>query len=334
MHLHDKVMNAAVLRVAGEDGRIWTLPGAADIKAKIKNAPVRYVLDDATSALAAQAGYSDQNRFDAFQDILRFPATRAWVEWSERGRVAELSRLGLADFDESSDRRGRAGALIEADESGRRGAVSVVWENAEGAPDLSPFSIDYDLDDPDFSQQAAANAYSVRVSDCESLSRCLTHACFRLRPAWSAYHHRYARTDRALKTVIASELSNIASDMVFVGAFFLILQARGALTLEPSNLARLNAARRAREKPELLDYVQVGLNLAGGADGGRASAGAGRTTPRLHHVCGHLVRRGATVFWRRAHMRGDPHAGAIRSRTIMVKGSAAASAGSQANAGA
>jgi hypothetical protein len=47
-----------------------------------------------------------------------------------------------------------------------------------------------------------------------------------------------------------------------------------------------------------------------------ATSESGRLSPRLHHVRGHIVRRGASVFWRSPHMRGSARLGQVRSRTV------------------
>ena len=46
--------------------------------------------------------------------------------------------------------------------------------------------------------------------------------------------------------------------------------------------------------------------------------GAGRRSPRLHHVRGHLVRRDSQVFWRLPHLRGNASRGVVRSRTVCL----------------
>ena len=41
-----------------------------------------------------------------------------------------------------------------------------------------------------------------------------------------------------------------------------------------------------------------------------------RRASRLHHVRGHLVRRGGKIFWRVPHIRGSARSGVIRQRTV------------------
>jgi hypothetical protein len=43
-----------------------------------------------------------------------------------------------------------------------------------------------------------------------------------------------------------------------------------------------------------------------------------RRGPRLHHVRGHIARRGDKVFWRLPHLRGSARLGVVRSRTVQL----------------
>jgi hypothetical protein len=38
----------------------------------------------------------------------------------------------------------------------------------------------------------------------------------------------------------------------------------------------------------------------------------------LHHVRGHIARRGDKVFWRLPHLRGNARLGVVRSRTVQL----------------
>jgi hypothetical protein len=82
-------------------------------------------------------------------------------------------------------------------------------------------------------------------------------------------------------------------------------------------LERLNKARAKCGKAALLDQMEVFAPLLPeykSEHGG--GSGASRRTCRLHHVRGHLVRRGSTLFWRVPHLRGSARAGSLRTRTV------------------
>jgi hypothetical protein len=97
----------------------------------------------------------------------------------------------------------------------------------------------------------------------------------------------------------------------------LLLVTRPGLPRRPLMLERLNKARARSGKAALLEQIEVFAPILSeykcGSD--RASE-ASRRTRRLHHVRGHLVRRGSTLFWRVPHLRGNARAGTIRTRTV------------------
>jgi hypothetical protein len=83
--------------------------------------------------------------------------------------------------------------------------------------------------------------------------------------------------------------------------------------------AVINRKRQIHGRPPLLDHIEVraSLDAVQAADASAAEA-AGRQSPRLHHVRGHLVRREDRVFWRVPHLRGSAARGMVRSRTVCL----------------
>jgi hypothetical protein len=82
-------------------------------------------------------------------------------------------------------------------------------------------------------------------------------------------------------------------------------------------LERLNKARARSGKAALLQQIEVFAPLLPECSsfGGNGSEPS-RRSRRLHHVRGHLVRRGDKLFWRVPHLRGNARAGSIRTRTV------------------
>lgn len=325
MRLHDVIHHAAPLHIQTPDDRIWrNMPSPYAIQNSILNASSRYVLNDDAAALVSRTAFGEDKRLNCLLDFLRFPVATQWVEWNDSGRYAALERLGLLDDEGSAHkahRTGRAGAYIDADSDGRRGEIHVIWETVEGGADLSPFIIDFDLNQNAFNAQPDATSFTrtVRFDNADVLNRILSHARFRMRPAWLLYYRQYASSALEFEKIIRAGLANVAGDFLFVAAFFIVVLARGAFNMTPQRLDRLNTTRRRRGKKDLLDYTQVTLDIAANDMAAVEQSGSARTPARLHHVCGHLVRRGEALFWRRAHMRGDPTVGVISNRTIMVK---------------
>jgi hypothetical protein len=113
-------------------------------------------------------------------------------------------------------------------------------------------------------------------------------------------------------------LGTIAIDIPVLLVFFLLLAARPGLPRRPLILERLNQARIKSGRAPLLEHIEVSSPLLPEyhPSSSLESSGHHRRTPRLHHVRGHLVRRGSQLFWRVPHLRGSSRSGVIRSRTV------------------
>ena len=323
MFLQDSVAVSKPLQIQTDDGRIHELPGAASLSEKIIHAPLRYVLDDPSAALITQAAFSEQSVTASCIDLLRFPARAFWMEWSEHSRAKLLEQYGLIDPFQELRFCKRAGVFTEADPSGRRGEMRILWENEAGEADLSPFVIEFDLDDAEFHRKQTPGALTrwLSIADFACAGPLLNHARFHLAEEWRAYYANYAPNPKALEEIIETSLYAIAGDFPYVASFCLVLAARGALQFSSTRLERLNASRIKNGKPPLLDHVTVSLELASDEEHGAIAGLSNRDAARLHHVCGHVVRRNGAIHWRRAHLRGNPQLGMVAARTVLVRAS-------------
>jgi hypothetical protein len=118
--------------------------------------------------------------------------------------------------------------------------------------------------------------------------------------------------------LIDDSIDSIAWDAPFVLAFLLLLSAKDATSLIPVSRAAINRKRLANGRAPLLDHIEVKASLDAVCRAEPADEGAGRQSPRLHHVRGHLVRRENRVFWRVPHLRGSGCRGTVRSRTVCL----------------
>lgn len=320
MRLQDAIISEPPLVVQAKDGSLHNLPGAADLAPRIAAAPVRYVLDDASAALVTRTAFAEDNMLEHSLDLLRFPSTAFWIEWNDRGRADFLLKNDLAIPGDAS-KHGRAGAFVSTDDSGRRGQISILWDNGAGQTDLSPFTIEFDLGNPNFF--AARNGKDwicgAILRKAEALNPLYARARFRLAEPWFRYISRFAPAPAQFKSEINVNLTSVSSDLAFISAFCLLLSARGALAYRASDLDRLNAARARKGHHALLEHVTVSLDLSSAHPQSEEGGVCPRAAPRLHHVCGHLVRRGDALHWRRSHLRGNPRAGMIAARTIEVR---------------
>ena len=109
----------------------------------------------------------------------------------------------------------------------------------------------------------------------------------------------------------------IAMDIPMLLAFLLLLATRSGLPQRVQTFERLNRRRLRSGRAPLLEHIEVYAPvLPEYRDCWRGEPQGPRMSPRLHHVRGHLVRRGSQIFWRVPHLRGTARSGSVRTRTV------------------
>ena len=305
------------------NGRCTRLSGASDYADTLAKCPIRYVLSDDLVRLCADLAYSKGARTLECADLLRIPAVHLWVEWAEAPWRAELARHGIRSCSQHSCISGRRGAWIQGSSDGRRGQLRTFWTTGEKNEDVRVSSMEayFDLDAEDTGPEsfddgrgATFAVFDDENAEADLLRRCLR---FRYERSWAQYYDS-ATLNRSERDAIAHRaLGTIAVDVPPLVAFFLLLSTRAGLPQQSCALTRLNRARLRLGKAPLLDYVDVSSPLL---QPHQQTAGevtdSGRRSPRLHHVRGHLFRRGSQLIWRVPHVRGSIRRGALRSRTV------------------
>lgn len=326
MRLFDRIAQCRipVLIRRTADAGVTRLSGAADYAAELTNCPVRYVLTDDLVRLCTELAYSKGARTLACADLLYFPATRLWVEWAQAPQRETLAACRATDsHEQATDAFGRRGAWIRASSDGRRGVVRTFWTVGPSDTDILASSMEayFDLDtcteqpDPfDGDGEGSLAVFEHEDSQADLLRRCFR---FRYEKSWAAYYASATLSPLKQQAIARSALGTIAIDVPVLIAFFLLLGTHGGLPQRPLSLTRLNRTRARSGKPLLLDHVEVLSPLLQPHCPGASEPSTGyRRSPRLHHVRGHLFRRGNQLFWRVPHLRGTARAGAIRSRTV------------------
>jgi hypothetical protein len=305
------------------DGSITHLNNAAAFAKDIGGCATRYVLSDELARLCTALAYSKGASTLACADLLHVPAERVWVEWAEAPWRNELARYGFSSPIDSAG-SGRRGAFIQSTPQGRRGLLRTFWVDGESEKNVLSSSMEacFDFDacegeDPGVFGRRQQS--SIRVSDAAAGDADILRRCFRFRfeRSWQDYYDRAQLTPVQASALSRHALGTIAIDIPVMLAFFLLLATRPGLPRRPLMLERLNKARARSGKTPLLEQIEVFAPLlpeykAGGGSGLEAS----RRSCRLHHVRGHLVRRGSKLFWRVPHLRGNARAGSILTRTV------------------
>jgi hypothetical protein len=306
-----------------KDGSVTHLNNAAAFSKDIERCATRYVLSDELTRLCTALAYSKGAHTLACTDLLHVPAERVWIEWTEAPWRNELVRYGFKCASDSLS-SGRRGIFIQSNRDGRQGLIRTFWTSGESEFEVLSSSMeayfDFDTqegDDPvSFDRQQGP---SFGVSDNAVGKADILRRCFRFwfERSWQDYYDRGQLTAVQFAALAHHALGSIAIDIPVVLAFFLLLSTRPNLPRRPLMLERLNRARSKSGKARLLDQIEVFSPLLPEYRLSNDSAsGISRRASRLHHVRGHLVRRGNQIFWRVPHLRGRARSGLIHTRTV------------------
>ncbi len=306
-----------------KDGSVTHLNNAATFSRDIANCATRFVLSDELTRLCTALAYSKGASTLAFTDLLYVPAERVWLEWTESPWESELSRYGFSKPVDSVC-TGRRGVFIQSNREGRSGVMRTFWTTGTSELDVFSSSMEAYFD---FNTQVGDEPATIDrqkrpsfcVSDQAAGKADILRRCFRFRfeRSWQEYYDAAQLTAVQSAALSHHALGTIAAGIPVVLAFFLLLTTRPSLPRRPLMLERLNQVRAKSGKARLLDQIEVFSPLVPEyrPSSGQLS-GIGRRASRLHHVRGHLVRRGSQIFWRVPHLRGSVRSGVIRTRTV------------------
>ena len=322
MRLLDLISQGRAARVRADDG--CELPAADRFSKAIRSCPLRYVLSDELVRCATQLAYAEGDRLSACLDLIHVPAQSLWIEWADGPRREALEEIPALDAKNTAPSR-HSGALVTAlPNNFRSGHIRTFWSTLNEQAYLSPVVITFDLDRPPPAltpkDPSVWRGESVLTMDGEpAIEEMLDHLRFHFDDDWAAYYHARCPTEALRAAVLRTSLGGCAFDAPMLMAFFLLLGARDLLPRQEVSHERLNHARRRDGKPPLLEHIEVSAPLdEAPARGSGQPSESFRLSPRLHHVRGHLVRRGSTVFWRSPHLRGNGRLGQVRSRTVVL----------------
>ena len=301
----------------------WQLPDPHHFAEAVHACPLRLVLADDLTRCSTALAYAEGDRLSGCLDLLRVPSERLWVEWAEAPRQQALRDIPEIKI-KPEPSAGRAGVLIHSDASGRTGAIRTFWSTPEDKIFAAAMIADFDLNLPLRNSKCIADVFNgesagVSVPEEPAIDTLLSHICFRFDHAWSDYYRSANLSNHEQSAVLRAALGSTAFDVPMLFALFLLMSAKDGARQRTVNLDRLNRTRRRQGKSELLEHIEVSTNIQTQPERNRSGVNdktqVGR---RLHHVRGHLARRGYKVFWRSPHLRGNVRLGVIGSRTVKL----------------
>ena len=310
--------HGAVVRVDGRE-----LPGAGGFGRQIRDCPLRYVLSDELIRCATQLAYAEGDRLSSCMDLIRVPARTLWVEWAEAPRCEALKAVTALDVRVQETAR-RGGAWVTASPDCRSGTIRTFWCTSDELVYVSPVITTFNFDrrpEPLASHGIAPwrGDAMLQLEGEPAIQELLEHLRFHLDERWVTYYNDRTQSAELRMQVLRANLEGCAFDGPMLMAFFLLLGSRNLLPREEVRHERLNRARLRAGKTPLLEHIEVAAPLAAAPlDQPNRFTDSWRSSPRLHHVRGHIVRRGGAVFWRCPHLRGSARLGQIRSRTVML----------------
>ena len=325
MRLLDRIVQTRAPLLIARGGDVAQLPGPADFAAAIAACPLRLVLADPLTRVCASLAYAEGDRLAGCLDLIHIPATRLWVEWLERPRVEAVCAALAMPEHAATEVAGRAGVYLTADPSGRRGIARTFWGPADGGGEvcLAPLATEFDLD-ADYDEAASIDAVfdgaTARVTVGENALSDVLHCLrFRFDAAWAAYYRAACPTPEVRASVLRDSLKSVGTDLPLLFALCLLLSSRMRLPERRPDVARLNRRRVREGRAALLEHVELTVPVVSAYAARSACTGDARRMPRLHHVRGHLVRRGSQVFWRVPHLRGRAAFGHLRARNVTLQ---------------
>ena len=306
MYLCDRVAQSrAETLVEDSGGGVHCVPGAADLATDVRNCGSRYVLDATVRDTCLELLCGRPEVIHLEDECYRIPHQSMWVEWMDPAGIEGR----------------RAGVLVLADESGRRGTLHSFSQDAEGKPWAAQVFFQFDFDNEISAEDALCGIRFEEVRSPEEVLRIFRHGLGQIDRRWLAY---FRASGGLTRPDLQQMMRATIPDFGMFCAFLLLLSLECAAQESRPGLDKINRARAKAGRALLLDHIEVSLRLAVvGAHHGAGGHGD-RAAPRLHQVRGHLVRRAGKTFWRTHHLRGDVAQGVIASRTVRVTGNQAA----------
>jgi hypothetical protein len=302
----------------------YEVSGPGKFATQVAGCPLRFVLGDDLTRACAELAFADGARLAGCLDLVRIPARHLWVEWNDEVHQRVIHETQSIACDAAVSGR-RVGVLLRGTQDGYGSVARTFWANGAASADitLSPLETHIDLRG-EFTKgsgpgRVSGGFLSVGQSDSSAMTTLLNHVRFRFDPTWESFYRDAATDWAAQRLIVRGSLAAVCWDPPLLLAFFLLLGAKDATRSAPVSRATINRKRVAHGHAPLLDHLEVRASLDRVEDSGPVGAeAAGRRTPRLHHVRGHLVRRDSRVFWRQPHLRGSASCGIVRSRTVCL----------------
>lgn len=285
----------------------------------------RFAFSERAMGACAQVAASKPSSLLKALPLCRAPFRRTWFEWPGAAAICEGFRDEVVPGADRPIPR-RVGVMIDCrDDGGQAGIASWAWSTAfAGAPQLVVAPLGYRIDwRPDGARAELPGVVlsTTEHSLIEGLGEAESAAFIALAKMATIDVPDYCVSMLAQFTATADEkekretFQSFARDLDgeyrLLIAMLCLVNSRNCVELRPSDLGRLNKARRKQHKRPLVDYSTVDITLGRRDARQAAAARSGERAIRRHIVRGHFKLRGAGVFWWRPYLRGSAALGQV-----------------------
>jgi len=296
-----------------------------------------FALSDDISFACSDVCKSKPTSILAAIDMIRAPYTHTWIEWTpdNRHHIRDNSNM----FSHAKPKPKRLGALVITNDKCNRGFFLLTWWHNDDSIMVCPLGVIFDWDSAENEPVISQYLKSMYGEDKEWVKKTikgrLSHidnfGNIALPDKWEEYTRIPAERAAATKLTLRGEIvpiemffpflqafnikpgaewyesfvDDLAGELPFVEAFFLLLNSRNSIVRrDKENLAKLNNARRKNKKPPLREFINTSLRISKVVANRGASAGFSREAVRMHLVRGHFKVRKSGVYWWSPHPRG------------------------------
>jgi hypothetical protein len=278
---------------------------------RLKGIP-RFLFDEAAINTAVEITLGRPKIIlDALSSV-RVPYPAMWVEWPESGRErlrAEFEGL----ITDARPLPSRVGFLLEADQGGRSGTATWVWNGGLGPdtpPNVGPISPFFNLDHhfhfqprEGFLRGNLAQIWLGNAVQEKALLDIWHTAEHRLSDWGVAYCNFYGI--KSLEWMFA----DVYGEYIMIWAIILMLtSSRKVIDYRPVDRSKINHIRSRKSKTPLLDHTEVILHINSSLNGigqRRQPLGYSRKSPRIHMVSSFLNHRGNKHWIVQPFLRGS-----------------------------
>lgn len=293
----------------------------------------RFDLSIEAIAACAQVAQSKPSSLLSAARYSRLPFKTCWFEWP--GRIPGTHLIG-EDWTEPAQAPIRMGVLVETLENNpQKFGATFLWEHDRATVELAPdvehainvcplgLIIDWAGDGQSDRRLRLGTGYKSYADDPKELEA-IREMDGKITPTITPYITDVwqrviePRGQALIDQVIRTSIQDLEGEIQKLVAVLCLINSRNCVSIQPSDLKKLNVQRQRRGKLPLLSYSTVSLNLSRSDARSAAKDKTDAGKLRRHIVRGHFKIRKGGIYWWRPFLRGSLQDGVVARRQYAV----------------